>query len=144
MASLNSLKNIVVMAEQPFLDRVLVNKIIHEVLPIDIVVVQLNSAENNINIGVKNNDKRVVRPIMRAELSQDLMAKLKDLSFKMKDEVADLSSETLDLYHRSDLTFSLYKVEMSDNGIIDIYFYIENYNDVVDIDWLLNRMLSAV
>ena len=144
MASLNSLKNIVVMAEQPFLDRVLVNKIIHEVLPIDIVVVQLNSAENNINIGVKDNDERVVRPIMRAELSQELMAKLKDLSFKMKDEVADLSSETLDLYHRSDLTFSPYKVEMSDNGIIDIYFYIENYDDVVDIDWLLNRMLSAV
>ena len=91
MASLNSLKNIVVMAEQPFLDRVLVNKIIHEVLPIDIVVVQLNSAENNINIGVKDNDERVVRPIMRAELSQELMAKLKDLSFKMKDEVTDLS-----------------------------------------------------
>ena len=136
------LKNIIVTAEQPFLDRVLVNGFIHEVLPTDIVTVQLRSLENEISVGVKASDEKTVRPIMKANLSEKTMVQAKELALKLKDEIVDgLSDDTLDLYHRSDLTFNPCEVEVQDE-VIDINFYIENYDNVIDIDWLLNQFLS--
>ena len=140
--SLKKLQNITVTAEQVFLDRVLVNGFIHEVLPTDIVTVQLHSSENEISVGVKASDEKTVRPIMKANLSEKTMLQAKELALELKDEISEgLSDETLDLYHRSDLTFNPCKVAVNDETI-NIEFYIDNYDNVIDVDWLLNQFLS--
>lgn len=144
MFTLNDLKNPIINAYQTYSDKIKIYDEITLTFPINFIEICINQNTNKLSLKIKNAGEKW-RKILTSDVSPELAASFKAYSNFIKNSLNknSLTEDEIGLYNVFGLTLEINEASFEDQ-ISSIVFYIEHYDDYVNIDELLQIILKRI
>lgn len=144
MFTINDLKNPTINAYQSYSDKIKIYDEITLTFPISFIEICVNQSTNKLSLKIKNAGEKW-RKILTSDVSPELAASFKAYSNFIKGSLAKdtLTEDEIGLYNIFGLNLEINEASFED-PISSIVFYIQHYDEYVDMDEILSIILKRI